>query len=1200
MELPAPHSFSTWSFRVRVRIVTAICVSSMLAVGQLPIDAAGRAQDPAPQQPARPPAGCRVTGRALAGATPLPGVAIVVRVGDAVKAATSTDLEGKYTILFGPNSTYHVSAELMAFGKMERDLTLGAPPCDTTVDFDLALRPRGEALPNAAASAPSPTTTPAAPAANAAAPGQPAAATPATGANPAPSAGQAAGQRFERLNVQADEGGQAAADTSQTDTSTDLARLLPPGFSAQSAQADAVAINGSSDAVNIDRGAMNDRFNAIGRGEFDPTTGQFAAGLGPAGGGAAGGDNPFGGGAGQAGAGGGGRGGGGGPGGGRGGFGGGPGGFTLGGRGGRGQSLYQGTATYQFGGSALDSTNLTTRDGEIVPVASLPFNRNNFGGTIGGPLKIPGIYEDTNRRTNFQANYTGNHSTQLQNQYATVPTAAMRNGDFTGSTAQLIDPTTGLPFAGNQIPGYRMDPTALSLLQYIPLPNVPGAGLTQNFNNSATTLSTSNALSLRITQNLTPNLPQRGAGAGRGGAGGGRGGGGGGGGRGGPGGRGGRGLSITLNGQLQYRENSGETFNVIPDLGGTTKSTTIAAPISLNISKGRTSHNITFQYNRARSSSSNDFSNVTDAAGIAGINYPSGASSDPLNWGVPNLTFTNFNLRMGAAQVRTDDRVSLGYAYSRPVRNNKHQLRLGADFRHDLSTSEINSNARGAYTFSGLYTTQGAQTSLNTGADFADFLLGLPQQATLQVGGTTKLKETAWDVYAEDNWQQSSHLTLSMSLRYEVALPYVETTGAMANLDVTPDFTAASVVTPGQTGPYTGAFPSGLVNTDWNNIAPRLGFAYRLKPNTILRGGYSITYNNTLAGLARQLVAQPPYASTVTNVGTLDDPLTIASGLVSSQETTTNNYGVDKNYSLGTVQIWNLTFSRDLTRNVTMIVGYTGTKGTNLDLLRAPNRNPDGTLRIPDVQAFTWESSGGHSIGQVGNFQLRRRLAHGFSAGANYTLAKSMDNASSLGAGGAVVAQNDQDLNAEWALSNFDVRHTIALDATWELPLGAGRKWFNNGGFWAAVAGEWSATMTFNAHTGSPFTPRVVNATSSVANGTSGSLRADLTGAPIAVSDPSLGQFFNTGAFSVPAVGLFGTAPRNIIIGPGGHVTNLSFSRDMRVGSNRAVTLQINAVNLFNTIQWTAIDTNINSRTFGQVTRVAPMRTITINLRFRF
>jgi hypothetical protein len=283
-----------------------------------------------------------------------------------------------------------------------------------------------------------------------------------------------------------------------------------------------------------------------------------------------------------------------------------------------------------------------------------------------------------------------------------------------------------------------------------------------------------------------------------------------------------------------------------------------------------------------------------------------------------------------------------------------------------------------------------------------------------------------------------------------------------------------------------------------------------------------------------------------------------------------------------------------------MIVGYTGTKGTNLDLLRAPNRNPDGTLRIPDVQAFTWESSGGHSIGQVGNFQLRRRLAHGFSAGANYTLAKSMDNASSLGAGGAVVAQNDQDLNAEWALSNFDVRHTIALDATWELPLGAGRKWFNNGGFWAAVAGEWSATMTFNAHTGSPFTPRVVNATSSVANGTSGSLRADLTGAPIAVSDPSLGQFFNTGAFSVPAVGLFGTAPRNIIIGPGGHVTNLSFSRDMRVGSNRAVTLQINAVNLFNTIQWTAIDTNINSRTFGQVTRVAPMRTITINLRFRF
>ena len=171
------------------------------------------------------------------------------------------------------------------------------------------------------------------------------------------------------------------------------------------------------------------------------------------------------------------------------------------------------------------------------------------------------------------------------------------------------------------------------------------------------------------------------------------------------------------------------------------------------------------------------------------------------------------------------------------------------------------------------------------------------------------------------------------------------------------------------------------------------------------------------------------------------------------------------------------------------------------------------------MQPFIWESSGGHSILKLGNFQLRRRLAHGFSAGVNYTLAKSMDNASSLGAGGAVVAQNDQDLAAEYALSNFDQRHTVAADFTWELPFGVGRRWLDNGGFVGAIVGEWSMNLTFSAQTGSPFTARVVGATSSVANGTSGSLRANYSGAPIALTDPSLDEFFNTSAFSVPAVG---------------------------------------------------------------------------------
>ena len=101
------------------------------------------------------------------------------------------------------------------------------------------------------------------------------------------------------------------------------------------------------------------------------------------------------------------------------------------------------------------------------------------------------------------------------------------------------------------------------------------------------------------------------------------------------------------------------------------------------------------------------------------------------------------------------------------------------------------------------------------------------------------------------------------------------------------------------------------------------------------------------------------------------------------------------------------------------------------------------------MQAFIWESSGGHSILNAANFQLRRRLAGGISGDLSYTLAKSMDNASSLGAGAPVVAQNDQDLASEWALSSFDRRHQLSGDLSVELPFGPNRRWLKNGGLLA-------------------------------------------------------------------------------------------------------------------------------------------------------
>jgi len=1149
---------------------TAKALTLLISVAALGVAAGAQApQPPAPR--------CRVAGRVTSGGVPIPGAAIVVHSGDAVQLATSTDLDGGYSIQVAPDSSYRLSIDATGFAETVRDLTLADPPCDRTVDIQIALASR-----HAAAQTPSAPTTPIASTdqtSPASTPGERGTGRRAsTGGRGQP--GQAT-QRFQTLNVQADTNGVATTEPAQGQENEDLARLLPAGFSPQNAQSDAIAITGNGDATNLDRGLMNGRLQAINAGQLDPVAGFNGPGgfTGPGGfngPGGPGGFNAQGG---------------------PGGFGrsgpGGPGGFVLGGRGARAQPTYRGSATYTFGGSVLDTAPYQLRPD--VPTTEPPFAQNNFGATFGGPLKIPGIYANENHRTSFQVNYSGTANNNVFDQYATVPTDAMRSGNFSSSPISLADPATGQPFAGNQIPANRVDPSAASLLRFIPPPNLPGDQ--HNYHVTTTAHSSSEAVSLRVVQNLSPSVPADTQGGGR--AGGARGAGGFGGGRFGGGGRQGRGTNIVLTGQLQYRRNETEGLNVFPDLGGTTVNTSLAVPINLTVVRNRSIH--LFNVNTVHSSSetTNAFANTENVAGQAGIQYPSSAATDPSNWGVPNLTFSGFTgVRGAATTARSDTRVTAGYTWLHPTEH--HRLRMGGDLRFDASENQINSNARGSFTFTGLYSSGGATRLGTTGADFADFLLGLPQQASLQVGGVSRLRQRALDGYVEDNWQKNAKLTLNLGLRYELARPYVEVDGRLANLDAPADLSAVTPVVAGGTGPYTGSFPAGLLDTDANNLGPRLGAAYRLTPSTILRGGYSITYNSgSYASIARELAGQPPFADTTTTTGFPSQPLTLAEALLAPTPPTTNNWGVDRDYALGTIQTWNATVTHTFTQNWVVLAGYTGIKGTDLDILRAPTLGPGG-VPISSAQPFIWESSGGHSLMNAGNVQLQRRLAGGISGAVSYTLARAMDNASSLGAGGAVVAQNDKDLNAEYALSNFDRRHQLSGNLYVELPWGPNRRWLKNGGLLAELVGEWAAQLTLTVQSGTPVTARVLGAASDLLRGVNGSLRADYNGAPIQLTDPTVDEFFNVHAFTIPAPGQYGDSSRNMIVGPGARQLNALFQRDLRLSPNRSLTLQVNALNLLNTVQWASVDTNVNSTTFGSVLSAKPMRTITVTARVRF
>jgi trimeric autotransporter adhesin len=1092
--------------------------------------------------------GCLIGGTITSTRMPLPGVVVTVVDPDnhPVDVAASAE-DGAYALKIPAPGRYVLKAELVAFAPIVRELTVDQANCQQRIDLTMTLASRAPAV--AAAPAPastaSPSTAPIASPGSTAAPAAPGVPARAAGAraNGGRGAGAGArGQQFQSLALLADDSGAAASDANGAeDAAAQL--LLPPGFSPETSAESVTAIGTAQ---------PNDVFSG-------PNGGDVAARLANAfGGGDALGQGTAGGGPGA------GRGGFGGPGGPGGPFGGGGLFAGRGGRGGRGNQI-RGSIYQSFDSSALDAAPFALNG---QPTVKPDYFQDRFGVTVGGPLVIPKVINSP--RTFFFLNYTGNHSHNPFDAYSTVPTEAERAGDLSAVGKTILDPKTGQPFGGNQIPIARIDPAASALLGLFPLPNQGGD--VQNFHTVTTTTNDLDDVNVRLVHTFGA-APQRQ----RGGGGGGRGGGG----------RGRAGVS-NLNVTIHFRRSDITNANAFPTLGGATKLNAWDIPVGYSFTKAGFFQSLRFDFNRQHSESQNLFAFSQNIAGDAGLQN---VAPDPFDWGAPNLSFggTLAGLHDMNPSARTDRTIAFGDTIVKT--RGRHTTRFGGDYRDIRTDSRTDANARGSFVFSGLY----------TGLDFSDFLLGLPQQATVQYGpGEEQFRSTSWDLFLQDDWRVSDKVTVNAGLRYEYFSPVAEADNKLSTLDVAPGFTAVQQVIAGGSGPYSGAFDDTIVRPFRGGLAPRIGIAWRPMQGTVIRTGYGINYNSSVyQNIATQLAGQPPFATTNTVLTTASNPLPLEKVLAAATPlSTTNTYAVDPDYRLGFVQIWNLDLQRDLTRTVQMGVGYTGTKGADLDILRAPNRGPDGLL-VPGVPAFLFESAGADSILQSVTFRLRRRLTNGLGAGVTYTLSKSIDDASSIAGGAGVVAQNDRDLQAERGLSTFDQRHRVSGDFTFELPFGEKKKWFESGAA-AQWLGNWQLNGSIQLASGTPFTARVVGATTDVAGGVNGTLRANYNGAPIAIPDPTTTAFFNTAAFSVPAPGTFGDAGRDTIIGPGTSVMNLGLTKNITFGTTRGLSIQLLANNVFNTVQFASIDTVVNSRTFGYVTGVRPMRRLQLMIRFRF
>ncbi len=855
-----------------------------------------------------------------------------------------------------------------------------------------------------------------------------------------------------------------------------------------------------------------------------------------------------------------------------------------------------------------DNAGLDSRPYSLTGIESpkADYNQSRFGANVGGPLNIPKIFNGGNKWF-FFGGWNGSRGSNPYDAFSTVPTVPERNGDFSkatyndGKPVQIFNPKTGQQYQFNgvldEIDPSLINPAATALLKFIPLPNIGPTASGQNFHYVTSAESNSDTVILRLIHNFGQAIGP-GSGPifiGPGGAGGG------GGGR--------RRSQNNINFGLNWSRGSSNIVNPFPSLAGGTNTQGLNASAGWTYGKGRITNIFRVNYNHNHISTTNLYSNVTDVSGPGGAGI-SGISNDPFDWGLPGISFTSFGGLNDPTPRRELDQT---YTVSETIAWNrgKHNWRFGGDYRRILQSFRSARSAEGSFVFTGFATSQysagSTQPVTDTGYDFADFLLGFPQQTSLQSGAPSyNFRANAYDFFAQDDWRFRSNLSFNLGLRYEYNGPYTESQNHIANLDVAPGFTAAAPVLPGQAGPIDGTFPASLIRPDRNDFAPRAGIAWKPQKQMVVRAGYGINYNLAQYGIMIQNFAfQPPFASTATNTTDVNgligaSPLTITNGFpAASSSTVTNNFAVNPNYRLGYVQIWNLDVQRELPGGVVMNAGYNGAKGTRLDTERA--------LVVAGGQPFIYETSEGNSILHAATVRVRKRMTKGLGLSAQYVFSKSIDDASSIGGGGSVVAQNPFDISADRGLSSFDQRHKFTGNWIMDLPFGENRR-FAPKGAWSHILGGWQWSGDFTIGSGLYFTPRVLGGGLDIGRGVSGSLRANAVGGQsISISDPTTLKWFNTAAFCAPSAtcanangSRFGDAGRNIIEGPGQVSMNMSLNKTIQVRESRALDLRISANNVFNTVHFTAINTVVNSFTYGEVTGTGGMRRVTMLARFRF
>jgi len=793
-----------------------------------------------------------------------------------------------------------------------------------------------------------------------------------------------------------------------------------------------------------------------------------------------------------------------------------------------------------------------------------PYNRNEFGANLSGPVIIPHLYNGKNR-TFFLGDYEGFRLVQATTSSTQVASAAMRQGNFSG-LAPITDPLTGAPFPGNVIPSTRLNPVTQRLGQLYPIPNMPGTGPAGTGVNLVENISTNQAVdrgSIRVDERISDKTQVAFS-------------------------------FLTQNLGPNPLAGSVSTFGGMAGIGEVLRKPILSLTHTFSpsiISESR----VGYQHLRIYRIPQNQ--NLGTTSIIPGLPFQ---AVD----GAPQITINNI-VNMSEAGSRDLDQ-SISFNQSLTIVRGAHTLKIGGTYLFGTHWNlAAQAPQRGAYTFTGRY----------SGIAFADFALGYP--ATTQNPSpsslVTKGVGSRYEAYIQDTWKITQKLTATLGLRYDLQWlrPDAQNYGSLfipnlGKVAVFADSMPAAAI-PGALNAYPVVLSKSIglpvseidyIGQDTNNFAPRIGIAYKLNNKTVLRSAIGLYYNVLPVSVPISINNLPFVV-----VGTYEQPAgSVPSFTMSNPFPGTGSvpanpspYGLNRTVTPYSLQ-FNGTLEREVWRGVGLRASFVGQR--NIKQFGTPNINqplpqPGAVQPLRPYQPFAGINLNNTNMFQNTLNQLQGGVEKRYSAGLLLTAQYSYTRLLGTESYQSPINWNDSRGN----IGGYR-RHVLVSSFVYDLPFGSGKMLFTDArGFANGFASGWQISGVISGMSGAPFSPSF---TTSVVGSVGGRPNVVL-GQSLYPAQRTLTQYFNPAAFAVPPNYTFGNAGYNQLWGPGQQNWDLSLVKNTSIHEKLTLQLRIDAFSVFNhpTFGNPASDIT-NTGSVGRITSAGGNRTVLIGAKLFF